>query len=512
MNSASPDRPTDLPLTDLEIVDRLGDDLRTAGFDATGVPELLGSAAHRALGRGEPAAAVRATRDGSARSTLVRLFLLGVSASERDVARALPSTGVDAAVAQGVVERDGDDLRAALDIRPHAADEDEFLLVSDLDSDVRPGPVRPDHVLGLGSASITLARAIVRDPVATALDLGTGFGIQALHLAGHAGSIVATDVSPRALALAGATARLNRQHWDLRTGSLFDPVAGEQFDLIVSNPPFVVGDGTTRFTYRDSGLPGDGVGRAIVQGAREHLRPGGTAQLLANWLVVDDGDWRDRVGGWVAASGCDAWVVQREIADPVEYVGLWLADAGEDAKSGGDRAQALRLAQDWLDYFADHRVSGIGMGLITLRRTDSDDPSITLDEIADDPVTGAEVGAFLTNRAWVESRTDADLLATAFRLADQVLLDQSAVPGPEGWDVMLRLVRRLGGAGASLQVDEWGQSLLAGCTGALPLAVLIDLLARAHSVPGDALAAAILPAVRVAVSRGLLVPVVRPRA
>ena len=145
---------------------------------------------------------------------------------------------------------------------------------------------------------------------------------------------MATDISPRALALAGATARLNQQHWDLRAGSLFDPVAGEQFDLIVSNPPFVVGDGTTRFTYRDSGLPGDGVGRAIVEGARTHLRPGGTAQLLANWLVVDDGDWRDRVGGWVAASGCDAWVVQREIADPVEYVGLWLADAGRTPSPG----------------------------------------------------------------------------------------------------------------------------------------------------------------------------------
>jgi methylase of polypeptide subunit release factors len=300
--------------------------------------------------------------------------------------------------------------------------------------------------------------------------------------------------------LAGATARLNQQHWDLRAGSLFDPVAGEQFDLIVSNPPFVVGDGTTRFTYRDSGLPGDGVGRAIVEGARTHLRPGGTAQLLANWLVVDDGDWRDRVGGWVAASGCDAWVVQREIADPVEYVGLWLADAGEDAKSGGDRARAHRLAQDWLDYFAAQRITGIGMGMITLRRTDADDPSINLDEITDDPVTGTEVGAFLTNRAWVESRTDAELLGQRFRLADQVLLEQSALPGPEGWDVMLRLVRRLGGAGATLQVDEWGQSLLAGCTGALPLAVLIELLAGAHAVPAGALAEAIVPAVRVAVT------------
>ena len=46
-----------------------------------------------------------------------------------------------------------------------------------------------------------------------------------------------------ALALAAATARLNGMSWDLRPGSLFEPVAGERFDLIVSNPPFVVGSG-----------------------------------------------------------------------------------------------------------------------------------------------------------------------------------------------------------------------------------------------------------------------------
>jgi methylase of polypeptide subunit release factors len=362
-------------------------------------------------------------------------------------------------------------------------------------------------VLGLGSASITLARAVVRDPVGTALDLGTGCGVQALHLAGHAGAVTATDVSPRALALAAATARLNGQTWDLRRGSLFDPVGSQRFDLIVSNPPFVVGDGSTRYTYRDSGMPGDGVGRAIVEGARGHLTEGGTAQLLANWLVVGDTDWRDRVGQWVAASGCDAWVVQREIADPAEYVGLWLADAGEDGRSGGDRAAANDLATGWLDWFAAHRVRGVGMGLITLRHTGSDDPSVTLDEITGEEITGAEVGAFLANRAWVESTDDARLLATRFELAPQVLLEQRALPGHEGWNVVFRMVRRTGGPGATLQLDEWSQALLAGCTGAVPLQVLIELLASAHSVPVGALAAAIVPSVRVAVMRGLLLPV-----
>lgn len=495
------------PLADPAAVDRLGADLRSAGFDAVAVPELIGRAAHRALGRGEPAAALRATRDGSPLATLVRLFLLGATVDDGAAARALPTTGLAAALATGVLERSGDQVRAALDIRPHAADDDEFLLVSDLDSDVRPGPVRPDHVLGLGSASITLARAVIREPVGTALDLGTGCGVQALHLAGHAATVTATDVSSRALALAAATARLNGQTWDLRRGSLFEPVTGERFDLIVSNPPFVVGDGTTRFTYRDSGMPGDDIGRAIVAGARTHLNEGGTAQLLANWLVVGETDWRDRVGSWVAASGCDAWVVQREIADPAEYVGLWLADAGEDGRSGGDRSAAQSLAAAWLDWFAAQRVRGIGMGLITLRHTGSDRPSVTLDEITGDAITGEEVGAFLAHRSWVESTGDAALLATRFELAPQVMLEQRALPGHEGWNVVFRMVSRPGGPGATLQLDEWSQALLAGCTGSVPLQVLVELLASAHSVPAGALAAAVVPSIRVAVMRGLLLPV-----
>ena len=105
-------------LSDPAVVDRLGEDLRAAGYDASRVPELLGAAAHRALGRGELAPALRATRDRSPLATLTRLFLLGAVEDEPLVRAALPSTGVDDAVAQGVLEHAGDGIRAALDIRP----------------------------------------------------------------------------------------------------------------------------------------------------------------------------------------------------------------------------------------------------------------------------------------------------------------------------------------------------------------------------------------------------------
>ncbi len=495
--------PRTRPLTDLGVVDDLGLDLRTAGYDATLVPELLGAGAHRALGRGEFWPALRATRDGGVLATLVRLFLLGTTEPAAAVAAALPATGIDRALAETVLERvDGNQLRAGLDIRPHADDDAEYLVVSDLDSDTRPGPVRPDHVLGVGAASVSLARAVIRRPVGRALDLGTGCGIQALHLGSHATSITATDTSRRALALAGATARLNGVHWDLRHGSLFDPVAAERFDLIVSNPPFVIGPGDQQYEYRDSGFAGDRVCEQLIRSVPTHLAPGGTAQLLANWMVRTDSDWRERIGAWVAATGCDAWVVQREIADPAEYVALWLKDAGEEPEQAAARGAA------WLDWFAAERVEGIGMGVVTLRRTDTDDPAVALDEItgAGEEVTGFEADAFLARRRWVDQQSDADLLASRLALSAAVILEERALAGHEGWSTVLRMLRRPGGPGATVQVDEWGRALLAGCTGAVPLSMLVDLLAAAHGLDSDALAAAVLPSIRVAVTRGLLHP------
>ncbi|RIJ76412.1 methyltransferase [Nakamurella silvestris] len=483
------------------VVDLIGEDLRSHGFDAETVPEFLGESAHQALGRGDRIPALRATGDGSPLSTLIRLYLLGQPVSATAAAAAFPTAGVDAVVAMGALERGGDEIRAGLDIRPHADEDHSYLVVSDLDSDVRPGPVRHDHVLGIGAASINLVRATIREAADRVLDLGTGCGIQALHAYAHAGSVTATDTNPRALALAAATARLNGQHWDLRLGSLFDPVAGETFDQIISNPPFVISAGEQRFSYRDSGIAGDGLVEQIVRQAGSHLVEGGTAQFLANWLIHEDTDWRQRLVGWLADAGCDAWVVQREVADPAEYVALWLRDAGE--QSGNDA-----VAGDWLEYFSRNKVSGIGMGSITLRRT-AGRPDLVLDEIkgAGEEVTGEEAAAFLARRAWLSARSDEQLLASTLSLSSAVILEQRSLPDREGWTTVLRMIRRPGGPGATLQLDEWGQALLSGCRGQVPLSLLIELLAAANGFDEQALTDAVLPSVRQAITRGILHPV-----
>ncbi|KUI23867.1 methyltransferase [Mycobacterium sp. IS-1742] len=495
------------PLHATSVVDALGADLRAAGYTTDGVAELFGSDADAAFAQGVWWPALRATERAApqqqALAVLVRLFLLGVDEPRHRVDAAFPTAGVDTLVANGVLESTSPTtVRAALDIRPHGDGQRDLLVVSDLDSALRPGAVRRDHVLGIGGASVSLARAVVREPLSRALDLGTGCGIQALHLDAHCAEIVATDTNERALAMAAATARLNGMSWDLRCGSLFEPVAGEQFDLIVSNPPFVVGAGVRDYIYRDSGMVGDALCRNLIEQVGDHLQPGGTAHVMANWIVRDGQDWRERVRGWLAETRLHAWVVQRELADPVSYVTLWTSDAGESAED------AARRGGEWLDWFAAEDITAIGMGVISLRAPRAGDrrpPEHVLEEItgADEFVTGPEVDAFFARREYLFHSSDADLLAARLSTAP-VFLEEQSLPGPDGWQVVGAAVRRPGGPGAVLGVDEVSRALLAGCRGEVPLGTLIDLLAAYHDVDADALATAALPMVREAIGRGIV--------
>ena len=189
-------------------------------------------------------------------------------------------------------------VRALLDLRPYAFSDargdGHWWILSDLGEVALGHALGEQHVLGVGGASLTLAGLMVPTPARTVLDLGTGCGIQAMHASRFAERIVATDISERALRLARLNVELNGiDGVEFRLGSLFEPVAGERFDRIVSNPPFVItprAPGVPEYEYRDGGLVGDAIVEAVMRGAAEHLEPGGIAQLLGNWEVRDDED------------------------------------------------------------------------------------------------------------------------------------------------------------------------------------------------------------------------------
>ncbi|MCD6312596.1 MAG: methyltransferase [Thaumarchaeota archaeon] len=136
------------------------------------------------------------------------------------------------------------------------------------------------------AASISLARNLRKVEGARVLDLGTGSGFLAI-LASKLGAreVVATDISERALRDARKNAILNMvENIDFRLGSLYEPVKGEHFDLIVCNPPMTPSKiQLQRYTW--GGADGRIVLDKVISEAPEHLREGGRLLIPVISLV-----------------------------------------------------------------------------------------------------------------------------------------------------------------------------------------------------------------------------------
>jgi len=499
----TPDAPrSDLP----DLLQALAADLRRIGYTVDGVAELLGPAAHAALARDQLIPALIATETAAqggtttaALAAVVRLWLLAEPQPAETLDAALPGIRTDGLLQLGLAEASGDGrVQAKVDLRPYgwegAAGEDtvssggaELWVASDLAAHQRPGVLRHDHVLGIGQASTTLVQVTARRHVASALDLGTGCGIQTFHLLHHADHVTATDISERALAFTRFNLMLNAAalHLDpaelesrvsLRLGSLLDPVAGQEFELVVSNPPFVItprGAGETaadQFTYRDGGLPGDEIVAALVRDLPSVLAPGGTAQLLGNWEIPAGTAWADRPRSW-ARPDADVWFIQREQVSPEQYAETWLQDASE--------ARDRRLYQEsyaaYLDDFAARNVEGIGFGMIWLRRPAAGArPVISRFEEITYPIeqpVGPHLGAAVERADWLGAH---ELESAHLLVADDVTEERHQRPGAEHPGVIL--LRQ----GAGLRRTNLLSTELAGfvsaCDGELSVGQIIGAL------------------------------------
>ncbi|GAA4969640.1 DUF7059 domain-containing protein [Kineococcus glutinatus] len=498
-----------------QLIGRLRADLVAAEYTVERVEAVLGPVASAALGREQALPAVRAAEaSGEPAAVLLRCLVLGRPVPRELLDAALPGLGTDGAVRLGLVRAagadPGDEVRAEVELRPYAAEDAagraDWWLVSDLGETATDAPLRTDHVLGVGGASVMLAQCTIRTPVGRVLDVGTGCGVQALHAARHARSVTATDVSERALDLAAVNAALNSVVLDLRHGSLLEPVAGERYDLVVSNPPFVItprGGDVPRYEYRDGGLAGDAVVQRLVAGVAGVLEPGGVAQLLGNWEHRAGEGWRDRVGGWLEGTGLDAWVVQREVQDPAEYAELWIRDGGQHR---GPAFESLYAA--WLDDFAARGVEGVGFGLLTLRRPVSGEPTLRRLEEVPGPVRqplGEHLAAGLAAHDWLAARDDDALAAARLRVAPDVTDERHHVPGEP--DPSVLLLRQGGGFGRAVPASGELAGFVGACDGDLTVGQVLAGIAVILEREVAGVRAELLPVVRELVADGLLLPV-----
>lgn len=155
--------------------------------------------------------------------------------------------------------------------------------------------VTADVLIPRYDTELLVSEAIRHAPDAlTVLDIGTGSGCVAVSLQKQlpCAAVTATDISGAALTIAGRNAEKLGAPVEFLQGSLFVPVAGRCFDLIVSNPPYIpstdidtldqeVRDYDPRSAL-DGGRDGLDIYRDLIPGAAAHLNPGG-------WLLVEIG-------------------------------------------------------------------------------------------------------------------------------------------------------------------------------------------------------------------------------
>lgn len=503
-----------VPRPDPALCRALAADLAAARFRSEALRAAWGVEADDAAGRGLREPALRGLGDRrDPLAVLARLLVFGVGQPAADVDRALPTLGAAGLERLGLAERDGDVVAPRAIVRPQSFHDDrgpgEWWVASDLDElALGGGALDEDHVLGVGGASLTLAGLQLPTPARRVLDLGTGCGIQALRARRYAEAVVATDISERALAFARLNAHLNGVDGvEERTGSLFAPVAGERFDRIVSNPPFVItprAKGVPAYEYRDGGLIGDALVEQVVAGVGPHLEPGGAAQMLANWETRDGVAGLDRVRAWVAASPVrlDAWVIEREELDPIRYAEMWIRDGG--TTPGSAAFDALLTA--WLDDFAARGVTAIGFGYVLLRRAEGE-PTLARYERVTSPIPsegalGSHLAAALAHHDRAAALDDEALAAARLRTAADVTEARHHRPGEEAPSVIE--LRQGGGFGRSVQADPALAGLLGACDGELPAGVLIDAIAQLLEADAAALRAALLPTIRELLLDGFL--------
>lgn len=226
----------------------------------------------------------------------------------------------------------------------------------------------PESADGVGPNARALSRMIPRISRGETLDVGCGQGFHAIRAGNHSRRVVATDVSRHALRLAALNANINgATNVEFRRGSLYEPVAGETFDLVVSNAPFVFSP-VHAVTGGGAVAVGDAFSGALVRGVPGHLRMGGFGVFICNWEHAGEGNWESRPCSWVEGAGVDAWVVRLQTSSVDRVIAAWYSSrVGPNADNEVGCADALRR---WREHVDEAGVDSLTMGMIFARRRD----------------------------------------------------------------------------------------------------------------------------------------------
>jgi Methyltransferase small domain len=416
------------------------------------------------------------------------LFAHGLPVARRSAAAAVAPLDVADLEEMGLCVDRGGRVHPTVSLREC----DRLVFAGDLGGD------RRDQVGGVTRAGITLSHLTVRKEAAATLDLGTGCGLQALLSADHSTQVTATDVNPRALRFIAFNAALNGiGNVEFVRGSWLAPVRRRRFDLVVTNPPYVISPDST-FVYRDSGLPGDAISRGLIRDIPATLNENGTATILCNWVHGSDQAWSAPLEDWVQGSGCDALLLHYASDDPHDYAQRW-----NQPIAHRDRRLYEQVVQRWCAYYEQRGIDAIASGAVVLRKRDAPNWVRTL-AAAEAPTGPAGEQIQRLFAAYDLPAGEKALLNETFALAEGHTVEQTLTYRAGAYANHPATVHTRPGLGAHAEIDPMAVHVLLACDGTMPLGQIVEQVAERMSLPRETLTPLAVSTFRTLLEHGLL--------
>jgi SAM-dependent methyltransferase len=433
-------------------------------------------------------------RHTSPARVLARLFIYADSVPESAAREALGAELAGVLLETGVLGFAGSEsIRARFRITPLEG----LWMLSD------PPDAGGDAVMGPGITTLNLVRLCPPHP-GTVLDLGCGAGTVAL-LAAARGSprAVGVDINERAIAIARFNARLNRLNAEFRCGDILAPVAGERFDRVFSQPPYVVQPGGVEATtYLHGGPRGDELALRFAAAVPEALAPRGRAFILFDSALSDGESLSDRLQALLGQAPVDLYVFAAPgpslDLQAAAYASLEGRDLGEQYRAGVRRYRT---------HLEELEVKGFVRALVVLAESGVRDGRIVF-QLPVSGLQGLDASGLDRFLAGLELSAESPkvLLKSVVRVAAGARFVEER-PGNDPQGEPQRSIRFGKGAlGADLELSEAGVALFAAIQAGPDVAGAVELFAQACGEEPAAVQTQVVAFVRDGLGRGLLSP------
>ena len=293
---------------------------------------------------------------------LIRLFLLRAVRPRERVDSLLGEPVSEALLRLGVLRDEDGVVSSAVDLFCSGG----MVFATDHRYQLRAGDrLDEEPVMYIGMDSHGLVQTAPRQACGALLDLCCGSGVQGLVASRYAERVVAVDLNPRAVRFARFNAQLNGvQNYEVRQGSLYEPVAGERFGVVLANPPFVPSP-EMGLAFRDGGTRGEVLLREIVRGAAAHLTAEGRLCIVTDLVDVDA--YPAKLTAWWGEAPMEALILttadRDEMLFSVPHCHAPFGQALEDYNAELDR---------WVGNFRSAALGAVNFGYLLVWRQDQD--------------------------------------------------------------------------------------------------------------------------------------------